>query len=118
MTSAHQITSDLDRVGMTLAGVLATSMADARQRQADTDFDQACRNQSAASRAMQAVTRQRAALQASVDEAAALRAEVARLQQALATARGQTAAAQAETASMHRRALKAEGLILRAARTA
>ena len=56
MTSADGIASDLDRVGMGLVGVLATSMADARQRQADADYEQSLRNQSAASRAMAAVT--------------------------------------------------------------
>lgn len=115
---AHQITSDLDQVGMGLVGVLATSLADARQRRADADYEQSLRNQSAAGRAMVAVTRQRANHQAAVDEAAALRAEVAHLQRELATARVEAATAKAETASMHRRAFKAEGLILRAARTA
>ena len=118
MTNAHGIASDLDRVGMGLVGVLATSLTDARVRQADADFEQGLRKASAAGRAMQAVTRQRQALQASVDEAAALRAEVARLQQALAVVRTETATAKAETAQMHRRALKAEGLVLRAARSA
>ncbi|KZB99704.1 hypothetical protein [Methylobacterium radiotolerans] len=118
MTSAHGIASDLDRVGMTLAGVLATSLADARQRQADADYEQFLRNQSAAGRAMVAVTRQRAQLQAAVDEAADLRAQVARLQRELATARQETVTAKAETAQMHRRALRAEGLVLRAARSA
>ena len=108
----------LDRVGMGLAGVLATSLADARQRQADADYEQSLRNQTAAGRAMAAVTRQRAALQASVDEAAALREQVARLQQALAASRAETATARQETAQMHRRALRAEGLVLRAARSA
>jgi len=118
MTSAHQITSDLDGVGMTLAGVLATSLADARQRKADADCEQSLRNQSAAGRAMVAVTRQRQALQAAVDEAASLRDQVARLQRELAAARQETATALAETAIMHRRALRAEGLVLRAARSA
>ncbi|MGU3541414.1 hypothetical protein [Methylobacterium sp. A52T] len=115
---AHDITSDLDRVGMGLVGVLATSLADARQRKADLDYEQGLRNASAAGRAMAAVSRQRAHHQAAVDEAAALREQVAALQQALAASRAEAATARAETASMHRRALRAEGLVLRAARTA
>lgn len=118
MRSAHEITSTLDGALMTLAGVAATSIADRRALQADLDHEQSLRNRSAASRAMAAVTRQRAHHQAAVDEAAALRQQVADLKQALATARAQTAAARSETAQMHRRALKAEGLVLRAARSA
>ncbi|MDH2309168.1 response regulator receiver protein [Methylobacterium brachiatum] len=115
---AHNIASDFDRAGLGLAGIAAGFIQDAQQRQADRDYEQSLRNQSAAGRAMAAVTRQRAALQVSVDEAADLRQQVARLQRELAAARAQAAAARAETAQMHRRALKAEGLVLRAARTA
>lgn len=117
MTSAHQIASDLDRVGMGLAVVAASFIQDARQRQADLDYEQGLRNVSAAGRAMLAVTRQRAQLQAAVDEVAALRDQVAALQQALATARQETAAARSETAQMRNRALRSEGLVLRAARS-
>lgn len=118
MRTAHQIASTLDQVGMNLAGVLATSIEDARVRQADADYEQSLRNASAAGRAMVAVTRQRVQLQAAVDEAADLRAQVARLQRELATARQETVTARAETASMRNRALRAEGLVLRAARSA
>ncbi|MGC5781747.1 hypothetical protein [Methylobacterium sp. NFXW15] len=115
---AHDIASTFDHVGLGLAGVLATSIEDARVRQADADYEQGLRNVSAAGRAMAAVTRQRAQLQAAVDEAADLREQVAWLQRELATSRQETSTARAETASMHRRALRAEGLVLRAARSA
>lgn len=111
MTSAHQIASTLDGVGMTLAGVLATSLEDARVRQADADYEQSLRNQSAAGRAMVAVTRQRAALQASVDEAAALRAEVARLQQALAAARSETATVRQQLAAQQQETVRVKRLL-------
>ena len=111
MRTAHEITSTLDGVGRTLAGVLATSMADARQRQADADYGQSLRNVSAAGRAMQAVTRQRAQLQAAVDEAADLREQVARLQRELASARGQTAAARQQLAAQQRETVRIKGLL-------
>ena len=111
MHTAHEITSTLDGVGMTLACVLATSMADARQRQADADYEQACRIRTAAGRAMVAVTRQRAHYQAAVDEAAALRAEVARLQRELAAARSETATARQQLAAQQRETLRIKGLL-------
>ncbi len=111
MRTAHEITSTLDGVGMTLAGVLATSLVDARQRQADADYEQSLRNASAAGRAMQAVTRQRAVLQASVDEAAALREQVARLQQALAASRAETATARQQLAAQQRETVRIKGLL-------
>lgn len=111
MTTAHGIASDLDRVGMTLAGVLATSVADARQRQADADYEQGLRNASAAGRAMAAVTRQRAQLQAAVDEAAALREQVARLQRELATARTETDTARQQLAVQQRETVRIKGLL-------
>ncbi len=111
MTSAHQIASNLDQVGMGLAGVLATSLADARQRQADADYEQGLRNMSAAGRAMQAVTRQRAALQVAVDEAAALREQVAALQQALAASRAETATARQQLAAQQRETVRIKSLL-------
>lgn len=111
MTSAHGIASDLDRVGMGLVGVLATSLADARQRQADADYEQGLRNQTAASRAMQAVSRQRAAHQVAVDEASALREQVAALQQALAVSRAETATARQQLAVQQRETVRIKGLL-------
>ncbi|AWV14985.1 hypothetical protein A3862_05230 [Methylobacterium sp. XJLW] len=108
---AHEITSTLDGVGMTLAGVLATSLADARQRQADADYEQSLRNQTAAGRAMAAVTRQRAHHQAAVDDAAALREQVAALQQALAASRAETATARQQLAAQQQETVRVKRLL-------
>ena len=111
MRTAHQIASTLDQVGMNLAGVLATSIEDARVRQADADYEQSLRNASAAGRAMAAVTRQRQALQVAVDEAAALKAQVARLQQALATSRQETATARQQLAAQQQETVRVKRLL-------
>ncbi|AYO83123.1 response regulator receiver protein [Methylobacterium brachiatum] len=108
---AHDIASDFDRAGLALAGIAAGFIQDAQQRQADADYEQSLRNVSAAGRAMQAVTRQRAALQASVDEAAALRAEVARLQQALVASRQETVTARQQLAAQQQETVRVKRLL-------
>lgn len=111
MSNAHNIASTFDRAGMSLAGVAAGCLADARARQAAADEEQAYRNVSAGQRAVRAAVRQRAELQAAVDENASLRAEVARLQRALAASQSQTAAAQAATATAQRETVRIKGLL-------
>ena len=111
MTTAHDVASGFDRAGMSLAGVAAGCFADARARQAAVDEEQAYRNASAGQRAVRAAQRQRAEHQAAVDEAAALRAGVARLQRALDASQSQTAAAKAETATAQRETVRIKTLL-------
>lgn len=111
MTTAHQIASGFDRAGMALAGVAAGCFADARARQAAADEEQAYRNASAGQRAVRAAIRQRAELQAAVDEAASLRAEVARLRRELAASQAATATAQAATAAAQQETVRVKRLL-------
>lgn len=111
MTNAHHIATDLDRVGMGLAGIAATMIADRRTLQRDLDEEQALRNASAAQRAVHAVERQRQALVAAQAEAVRLRAETAAL-------RTENARLKDELARMRSRALEAEGRLVRLGKAA
>lgn len=114
MTSAHSIAGTFDRAGLSLAGVAAGFAADARVRQAAVDVEQAERNLSAAERARRAVARQRAALQAAVDENADLKAQVARLQRELAASRTATASAEVRVVSAQQETVRVKRLLRRA----
>lgn len=111
MTSAHSIASGFDRAGLSLAGVAASCIQDARNRQAALDAEQADRNLSATQRVAVAVARQRAALQDAVDEVAVLRAENARLQRELAASRAATASAEARAAAARQETVRAKVLL-------
>jgi len=111
MTNAHHIATDLDRVGMGLAGVAASFIQDRRDLQADLDAEQALRNSSAAQRAVYAVERQRQSLVAAQAEVARLRAETASL-------RTENARLRDELARMRSRALEAEGRLVRLGKAA
>ncbi|WCS27888.1 response regulator receiver protein [Methylobacterium sp. NMS14P] len=111
MTKAHHIATDLDRVGMGLAGVAASFIQDRRALQAELDEEQALRNATAAQRAVFAVERQRQALVAAQAEVARVRAEAASL-------RAENAKLRDELARIRSRALEAEGRLVRLGKAA
>jgi len=111
MTSAYSIAGSFDRAGLCIASVAAGFAADARAKQAAVDAEQADRDLSAAQRAARAVARQRAELQASVDENAALKAQVARLQRELAASRAATASAEARVATAQQETVRVKRLL-------
>ncbi len=109
MTSAHNIAHGFDRAGLSLVGVAAGCIQEARVRQYLADEEQAERNLTATQRALHAVERQRRDLLATREEAARLRAENVAL-------RSENDRLKAELARMCSRALEAEGRLVRAAK--